>query len=203
MKTAGNIVGTILALGIIAGLGVGAYFAIKFIIHRLAPVRFQVDDVTMTTWLVALLAAFIVAHSVSKLGEQERLKRLHDQKAETYHLFITLWAERLQHPHVADPELQGKMDANMASLDRLLVVCGGPDVVNVHAAMRGLEGHDPELESAFAKALMAIRRDLGLSAFGLKSEALLDLLLAHTERPAVKFDPRPDIQPRISLSSNS
>lgn len=193
---------TVVTVAFLTALGVGGYFAIKFIIHRLAPMRFHVDDVTMITWLVALLAAFIIAHSIGRLGEQHRLNRLHSQKAEAYHLFLTLWAERLGHPDVVDPQLRARMDVDMESLDRLLVVCGSPDVISVHAAMRRLQSHDPELPSSFAKALMAMRRDLGLSAFGLKSEALLGLLLVHTERMAAKLDPRQDVQPRITLRSN-
>ena len=193
---------TILSVSFLAVLGVGGYFALRFIIHKTAPLRLQVDDVTAITWLVAFLAASIIAHSINRLREQHRLNRLHSQKTEAYQLFVTLWAERLEHSDVVDPQLRSRTDAEMESLDRLLVACGSPDVINAHAAMRERGIHDPELKSAFAKALLVIRRDLGLSSVGLNSEALLGLLLTHTEQMAARLDPRHDIQPRVSLTSS-
>jgi hypothetical protein len=200
MKILGNIVGTLLALALIATLGFGGYLSAKRYVTLFARLDFTVALVTATAVVVVFLATMIIAGSIRQAGATAREAQFRVGKAETYNLFIGVWGEILRPGQPT--EARAEFSSQMRELNRLLTLHGSAPVLKAHRAMPSL--NLPEARAQFGDALLAIRKDLGLESHGLTGTDLQQLLLVEADE-ATRISPGParhDTQPRISLSSH-
>ena len=157
--------------------------------------------VTATATVAVLLAATIIAAGIRRAGAQNRSFQLRAEKAQVYKLFIGLWEEVLRPGQTA--EAVGQLSQQMQHVGHLLMLYGCTTVVKAHAAMQQLDL--PEARAQLADALLAMRKDLGLESRGLQAKDLVQLLLSESDQTGRSSRPgsRQDIQPRVSLVSNS
>jgi hypothetical protein len=200
MKILGNILGVLVALALIAALGIGGYFAVRRFIALFVRLDFQVAMVTAIVTAAVLLAATIIAGSIRRAAAQSKEIQLRSGKAEAYKPFIGYWEEMLRPGQTADGAAQ--LSRQVQGLNHLLLLHGCTSVVKAHAAMQSL--NLPEARAQFAAALLEIRKDLGLESRGLTAQDLLQLLSSESEstRASSRLGVHQDTQPRVSLAPN-
>lgn len=176
---------------------------------RFASMDFQFATVTVIASVFALLVAMVIASSIREASRQNKANQLHAQKATSYQLFIEQWGSLLRHERGSEDRSPNKLSEDLKTLNHLLILYGSSGVVKAHASLRALEresgAQSPNVRSQFAKALMEIRKDLGSETQGLTVDELQQLLFANSERvsASAKTNDYQDLQPRVSLESNS
>jgi hypothetical protein len=209
MKLFGRTLAVLFSLVLLGALGAGGYFALKFGLELFASMDIQVAAVTTIASIVALLVALTIASSIRQASQQNRANQLYAEKAMTYQRFIDVWEDLFRHGHDSEDRTPNELSKELSELGRHLILYGGSSVVKAHAALRVLErewgSQNPAARSQFAKALIEIRNDLGLDTHDLTAEELQQLLFANTDRVGASTTARAyqDLQPRVSLASNS
>jgi len=200
MKILGNILGVLIALALIATLGLGGYFAVRRFIALFARLDFQVALVTAMVTVALLLAATIIAGGIRRAAAQSKEIQLRSSKAEAYKLFIGYWEEMLRPGQTADGAAQ--LARQIKGLNHLLLLHGCWAVVKAHAAMESL--NVTEARAQFAATLLDIRKDLGLESRRIEAKHLLQLLSRESESTSSpsRLGMYQDTQPRVSLAPN-
>ena len=190
-------------------VGVGGFFIFTWVEELFAIMAFQVGPITTIASVVALLAAKIIASSIRKASKQNKANQLYAEKAMTYQRFIDIWEDLFRHGRDSEDRNPHEVSEGLLALDHHLILYGGSGVVKAHAALRVLErdsgAQDPATRSQFAKALIEIRNDLGSGTHDLTAEALQQLFFTNFERVSASTTASTyqDLQPRVSLASNS
>jgi hypothetical protein len=181
MKAITGTLSLILSLAVLAGLGVGGYFALKFTAGLFKSLDTQVAAVTAIASTVMLLASVIIAAGIRKAGRESKANRLRAEKDATYKVFMQLWEELLRQGHGSKDQSPPASNEELEALDRLLILYAGVNVIKAHAALRALVREKgtqhPSVRSMFAGTLVEMRKDLGSQTHGLAAEELLQLLL--------------------------
>jgi len=168
-------------LALLGAVGLGAYWALQWIVELFLRLDSQVAAVTGIASVVMLLAAAIIASGVGRATQQSKVNQFLTEKAATYDLFIDLWGSLFLAEHDTEDRSPEQLSEELRTLDRQLILYGSSGVVKVHVALRALwrEGRmsQPNGRYEFVKALMAIRKDLGFDEPGLTLEDLRQLLL--------------------------
>jgi hypothetical protein len=158
MKLIGQVVAVVFSLALIAALGFGAWLTFRGIGALFAGLDPQVATVTGIACLIALLAAWMIARSIGAASRQSKASAIREEKAATYQLFVDFWGNRLR---------QGPADLSEKPqvLERVLALYGGTAVIKAHTALRRLAHENgvqhPDVRAGLARALAAIREDLG------------------------------------------
>lgn len=176
MKTLTPLISTVAALAVLAAFGYGVYLGLQQLALLYAGLEAQVASVTVMAAAALLLAACLVASAVRRVGRDRLAVPLREEKSATYRLFVDCWQQRL---------LLGTPAASvaeaLASLDRLLALCGSAAVIDAHTRLRGLAEADAADREAWwpvlAEALQQIRKELG--AEPLSGAALQAVLATH------------------------
>lgn len=195
-----------LSLAILAALAFGAYAVLAWTgdaLTQLAP------QLTTSAVLAALVAAWLVVGTVSRARQRRAAERLHAERAATYQFFADVWAAVVA-------GAGENLDAERRALDRLMALYAGAGALKAHVALRTLERErgvaDPAVRIQLARALLEMRRDLGLETRGLAAEELGMLFdsdqrpepVATIGAPSVPAIPQPptvnDLRPRVSLT---
>jgi hypothetical protein len=200
MKILGNILGTLLALALLAALGFYGFLTAKRAVVLFARLDFTVALVTATASVAILLAAIIIAGSIRRAGARSREVQLRTGKAEVYRLFISLW-EQMMIPRQSEETL-AQLSRQMQDVNHLLLLHGCTAILQIHAAMSSLNLE--EARKQFGEALLAIRKDLGMDSRGLEASDLLGLLFKESDRTQSpsRLGTHQDTQPRVSLAPN-
>jgi hypothetical protein len=197
MKTSRTIFSALLGLALLAAIIGGVYAALAWA----GGVLTQFATPAALAALAALVAAWLVARTAGRARQRRAAERLHAERVATYQLFADVWAAVVA-------GAAENLDGERRALDRLLALYGSPAVLKAHLALRALERErgpaDPALRLELGRALLAIRRDLGLETAGLGAEDLQRLIeaaprLPPGQTPAVLRD----IRPRVSLGPDS
>lgn len=167
-------------LALLGAVGLGGYWALQWIIGLFLRLDSQAAAVTGIASVVMLLAAAIIASRIGGATRQSKANQLFTEKAATYDLFIDLWGRLFLAGHAGDRNSE-QLAEEFRTLDRQLLLYGGSNAVKAHVALRALwrEGRMSQSKGwdEFLKALVAIRKDLGLDEPGLTLEDLRQLLL--------------------------
>lgn len=173
-------------LALLGAVGLGAYWALQWIIGLFLRLDSQVAAVTGIASVVMLLAAAIIASRIGGASRQSKANQLLTEKAATYDLFIDLWGSLFLAGHAGDRN-SAPLAEEFRTLDRQLLLYGGANVIKAHVALRALwrEGRMSQSKGwdEFLKALVAIRKDLGSDEPGLTLEDLRQLLLPNVSAP--------------------
>jgi hypothetical protein len=186
MKTLTQLTSTLGALVLLAALAYGAYLGLQHLALLYAGLEAQVAGVTAIAVVALLLAAWWVSTAVRRAGRDRLAVPLREEKAATYRLFIDCWQQRLQ-----QEQPSASLDESMASLDRLLALCGSASVVDTHTRLRALMDEGAHAREAswpvLSDALQQIRKELG--AEPLAGTALQAVLASHAVVPVVRVTP--------------
>lgn len=187
MKTLGQILATLLLLGIIAGAGYGVYIAFEYMAAAIAAMQSQAASATAVWATVVLVAAWLLARAMRSRRRARSALAIKEEKSATYQLFLDYWANVLR----ADDHASAEAADRLLTLERLLALYGSGRVVRAHNAMRGVEaergGAHADLRARFADALVAARQDMGTESpagFSRDLECLLLPLAAAAQAPA-------------------
>lgn len=197
MKYIKSTLSAFISLIVLGGLGLGGYYALKYIIGIFARMEFRIAALTMFA-TVALLAALIIARSIRRASGQNGANQLHAEKAATYQFFIDLWQDLIRQGDGSEGQGPHKLSEELQILDRRLILYGSPSVIKAHTVLRGLVGanafRNPDLKIQLAKALIEIRKDLGSRTWGFASGELEKLLTPGDQlRSAAAIEPYNDI----------
>lgn len=178
-KVISQTLGLLLAVSLLAGIGVAAWFGLEQLVALFAALDGQLARVTAIAAVVALLAAGIVACAVRQSGRDRLAVPLREEKAATYRLFVDCWQQRLAGE--GSPEIEDCLNA----LDRMLALFGSEQVVSAHIALRALPHRSGVARaqglSLLGGALLQIRQELKADKV---DAAILDGLIASPERAA-------------------
>lgn len=209
MKSTNQTFFVIIGFILLGALGIGGYFVLEYLVMIFAKIDSQVAMVTAIASVVALLVARIIASSIHKASKQNKAQQVQAEKVATYQQFIDVWADFLRQGLSLDLQSPSRRSEDLHALERLLILCSAPGVVKAYGALQALatklDLQSPEVVSQFAKVLMEMRKDLGLSSQNLKAEDLLQLLFNYenaSPEPGVARQPQ-DLQPRVSLAANA
>jgi hypothetical protein len=208
MKLLGQTLAVLFSLAFLGVLGAGGYFALTFVVEHLQRMD-QLAAATAMALTVMLLAALIIASSIRQATTQNKANQLYAEKVMTYQRFIDVWEALLRHGRDSEDRSSNELSEEISTLDRHLILYGGSGIVNAHIALRVLEraggAQNPETRSQFVKALIEIRRDLGSGTHDLTAEELQQLFFANSNRisASTMASAYQDLQPRVSLASNS
>jgi hypothetical protein len=209
MKHLGQTLVVLFLLGLLGALGLGGYLALKFSLELFGKIDFQVAAVTAIVSIVALLVAFVIARSIRQASKQNKANQLYGDKAMAFQSFIDLWGDLFRTGHDVGDQTLTDLSKDLLALDRHLMLYAGSRVVKAHAALRVLAREsgpqNPEMRSHFAKALIDIRNELGLDPHSLTAKEIHQLFFANADRASAITPARAyqDLQPRVSLASNS
>jgi hypothetical protein len=209
MQFFGKTLSMLFSLVLLGVLGIGGYFALKFSVELFGNMDFQVAAVTTIASIVALLIAFVIASSIRQASKQTKTNQLYAEKAMTYQRFIDIWEDLFRHGRDSENRNPHELSEGILALDRHLILYGGSGVVKAHAALRVLErdsgAQNPGVRYQFAKALIEIRNDLGSGTHDLTAEALQQFFFANVDSVSTSTTASAyqDLQPRVSLASNS
>jgi hypothetical protein len=169
-----KIIGGLAAFALLAALGYAVWLGLQQLAALYAGLEAQVAAVTAIAVAALLLSAFWIASAIRRVGRDRLAVPLREEKAATYRLFVDCWQQRLG-ARTASAEL----DAAMASLGRLLALCGSAALVEKHAQLQAGEG---DAWTVFTEALQQIRREL--DADPLTGTALQAVLATHAVQHA-------------------
>jgi hypothetical protein len=209
MKLFGQSLAALFSLALLGALGVGGYFALKFSAELFGSMDFQVAAVTTIASVVALLVAWAIASSIRQASKQNTANQLYAEKAMAYQRFIDIWEGLFRHGRDSKGRDPNELSEELLALDHHLILYGGSSVVKAHVALRALEresgAQHPDTRSQFAKALIEIRNDIGSGTHDLTAEELQRLFFANSDRvrASTTASAYQDLQPRVSLASNS
>ena len=186
-KAISQLLGLLLALGLLAAIGFAAWLVLEQLVAVFAALDAQVARVTAIACGVVLIAAGIIAAALRRAGRDRLAVPLREEKAATYRLFVDCWQQRLSGPPTP------ALDEGMQSLDRLLVLCGSTAVSGAHLTLRGLL-HQPGLGRAdwlpvLSAALLQIRSEL--SADRIAADDLEALLVPPAAEPLLALNTLP------------
>jgi hypothetical protein len=184
----------LLALAMLVALGLAAYAALGWAAGALAWLGPQLAAPVALAVGAALAATWLAARAVGRAGERRTAELLRAERAATYQLFADVWAAVAEGAELA---------AERRTLDRLMALYAGPGALQAHLTLRALERGrgpaDPALRTQLARALVAIRRDLGLETRGVSAEDLAALFApAAPAAPGAAAAPQ-SARPRVSL----
>ena len=89
MKPAGNFLGTVVGLSVVAGLLFAAYLLLKYVAQVFASVQPQVETLAAIASAAALLGAAIVADGLRSLGARALQTAAFARKAATYEAWLS------------------------------------------------------------------------------------------------------------------
>jgi hypothetical protein len=179
MNALGKALGLFVALALLGAIGFGAWHGFQIIVARFLALDPQVATVTGIACLVALAAAWWIAHSLRTAMQQSKAMALREERIAAYQFFVDYWKEKLRAP--ARTDLAEKLQL----LDRLLALYGAAAVIRAHTALRDLEregrAQPSDLRTRFSEALVAIRKDLGADTPSGTAQELVRLIFPAPE----------------------
>lgn len=190
----------LLTLALLAALAFAAYAALAWAGAALAWLDQRLGAPAI---VAAMAAAWLVGRTMRRASERRAAARLAAERAATYQLFADVWGAVVAGDGGDEPDGVG------CALDRLMALYAGPGALSAHLALRELQRAggpgDPRLPLQLARALVAIRRDLGLPTRGLAAEDLAALFApalpaAASEPVAAPASAAQDLRPRVSLA---
>jgi hypothetical protein len=209
MKLFGQTLVVLFLLVLLGALGLGGYFALEFSVELFGKMDFQVATVTIIASTVALLVAFVIARSIRQASKQNQANQLYADKVMTFQRFIDVWGDLFRPGHDVEDRTLNDVSKEPLALDRHLMLYAGSSVVKAHAALRVLVresgAQKAEMRSQFAEAVIEIRNELGVDSHDLTVNEIQQLLFANFDRSSAFPNGKgyQDLQPRISLASNS
>lgn len=208
MRFFGQILAVLFSLALLGTLGVGGYYAFRFIVDLFHRMDFQVATVIAIASVVALLAAKIIAGSIREAGKHNKAQQPRAEKTASYQKLINAWEDYLREGCNLDLQNPGRHSEDLHAVEQLLILYGAPGVVKAHGTLRAfatkLGSRRPEVVSQLATLLMEMRKDLGTGSQNLKAEDLLQLLQVDSENSSErpKAPLCQDHRPRVSLAPN-
>lgn len=162
--------GLLLGLALMAALGWAAYLGIDYVASLVAALDAQVARVTAIGSLVVLAAAALIASAIRRGAAKTGGAQIHEHKIGAYQFFIECWQDPATPPH------------KLQALDRLVALYGGAAVIRAHAELRALArekgARHPDVAARLGKALLELRKDLGVHEGGVSAPELQQLVLA-------------------------
>jgi hypothetical protein len=152
-----------LAVGLLAGLGFGAWLGLDHLATLYAGWDFATRSLAIGT-AAGLAAAGWIAHAIRQAGRDRLAVPQREARAVSYRLFAECWALHLQ--QLGAPS-QALREAE-ASLEPMLALCGSQALIEAHATLRELSlqpgARADALWPVLADALKAARAELGAEA---------------------------------------
>lgn len=205
MKILGQIIAVMIVVLLLGGAGYGIYLGAAFAQSLAASLDPQVAAVTAIGGGVALVAAWIVAHSVRAAGRAGKALAVREEKAATYQLFVDFWANAVRAAPTAARAGAIERADKQQTLERLLALYGDAAVIAAHAELRALErerdARHPSARERLGEALLAIRRDLGTDRRGDRAQDLERLLLEPDAAVAASSERREAMSPLFAPRS--
>lgn len=203
MKYIKSTLSAFISLIVLGALGIGGYYALKYVLGIFGRMDFQVAIVAAIASIVILLATLVIARSIRRSSGQHWVNQLHAQKTVTYQFFIDLWQDLIRLGPGSGGEVPDVLSEELLMLDRQLILYGSPGVIKAHTVLRGLdraEGmRNPDLILKLAEALIEIRKDLGSNNFGFSGKELEQLVLVGADDSRNKL-PVNVILPRLTAT---
>jgi hypothetical protein len=184
----------LLLLGALAFTGIAAIEYVGTLYMSIDP---QLARITASVLFVVLIAAWTIAHSLRKASAQRMRQQLGDEITAAYQYFMDFWIEIIDHGHLpdSDPESQH-------TLDRIMALYGSTEAIKAHLALKAMmqekDMQVADMRTQFGKALLAMRKDLGVDTQGITAQELVQLVLSEPN-PEVQStglaQPKPDSEP--------
>lgn len=206
MKLFKSTVAALCALALLCVVGGAAFVALELLFRLAGAVRGDIPATTAAMLVVILAAALVVAWSIRGASKRSAANQLLAPKAATYQLSVALWERVL----LGGANEQGAAASaeELQAADRMLALYGSAAVIKAHAALRAAARagsvQAPEARALLARALFAMRKDLGAETWGLKPEELSRLMPGgHEEADPAAREAFQGRAPRVSLAPNS
>lgn len=181
MQTFPAIVAMVLVLGLLAALGVGAFWVIAWLVGLFGTLDPQVAALTGILSVMALLTAMIVVSCAKWAGRHAIAGQLHAERTTTYSMFLELWQGLTLDGSVPPEEDDDAADA-LRTLDLSLSLYGSATVLKAHRTLWGILAADrldePQARETLLSALEVIRKELGASMIDLTRDDLREVLFA-------------------------
>ncbi len=197
--------GVLFGLILLGALGLGAYWALVWMIGLFASLEPQVAALTGILSVLALLAAMILAGGADRAARQGGAARFAAERTAAYALFLDLWERLIRvRSDSRDAGADGSAEA-LRTLDLQLALCGSPALLKAQRALRDLYA-DGRLDGADARTLLAaalgeMRKELGADSTGLRPADLTRCLFPDWDWPEPTSLPeRRDIQSTTPVS---
>lgn len=160
-------------LGVLAVTGITTINYARTLYTSLDP---QIAHALIASLFAALVVAWFIARVVRKIVVQRMRRQLKDEVTATYQYFVDYWTGAMDRAEKSD----GNPEA-LQTLDRLMALYGGTEVLKAHLAMREMQqdrdAKSGEMLTQFGKALLAMRRELGAGTTGISAAQLQQLVM--------------------------
>jgi hypothetical protein len=180
MNTLNDIVSGVLALVLLAALGIGAYYALKLVLDLFAGLEERVGMMLNATMIAVAVTALIISIALRSGPKRESMARLHQKKADVYRRFVEVWAEVLRHKDAENTGDWHRTEAELKAVEKHLILWGSSGVIKRYAACKNTDSqkgyHDSKPSQLIEKVILEMRKDLGQSNLGLEGGYLFDLL---------------------------
>jgi hypothetical protein len=211
MNRSRSLFATLFSFGILALLGLLAYFLVSWALDAIQTAR---PDSNLVTVLITVLAGFISLLIKQTLDRRDTIRQeLRPKKVSVYEEYMQFWFNLLNITHSSQGTSQPDAEATvvpdevqqqLVDLARQLILWGSVDLIKKHVALRKLGQPARPFDKArygqlllLEDALKAIRSDLGLSNFGLQPGDLLWLFI--NEDPAEATSQSAADQPPVHM----
>ncbi|WP_457353948.1 hypothetical protein [Roseateles sp. P5_D6] len=191
-KALGSFAALVVALGLLAGLGFGAWLSLDYLASLYAGWDFATRSLAIGI-AAGLVGAGWIAHAIRQAGRDRLAVPHREARAVTYRLFAECWSLHLQ--QLGAPS-QALREAQV-SLEAMLALSGSRALIEAHATLRELSAQPGARAEALwpvlADAFKAARAELGAEAV---EGEWLDALLS----PAAPEPAAPTAAPELSVA---
>ena len=209
MKLLSNIFALLFSLALLAALGIGAYFAVKFGARLFAGTGFQLDTATAVVLAAALLVAMLIASSLRRKNQRDSSQQLRPEKLAVYQHRIDAFGEALQQAIGTDNADSNNPAKRFQMLEQRLILIGSPSVIRAYTKLRVVEKEggpqNSKFSSQLARLLKEMRKDIGMSIHDIAEEEVLHLLLDDSGKKDGSATAKLplDYKPHVSIAPSS
>ena len=175
----------VFALAVVLGLGYGLWSAFSVVLSWIMTQQSQIAaaSIAFSGTLIAGIGAAVVAQQRAKSREIAEAHR--PKKIELYNSFITTMIGILRKHKGADPkalEADKEIEDFFYKFTAEVVLWGSPAVLRHYATFRNLgQEKNPNIILIMDDIMQAMRKDLGLSNWGLSRGGLMKMFLTDPE----------------------
>lgn len=193
----------VVLLGVLA---TGGYWGVKFVVDLFAVLDSQTAVLVALASVVVVICVATINWGFTRIGQKEVRAQMRLEKINLYERVMLLWRAKLKNRTTSiDPAREDELQ----QLAQLLTLRGSSRVIKAYLDLHMLEKTvgllTPDISSRFVTMQMEMRKDLGLSVQDLKREDFLQLCFADVAAAPEpgKLQPRQDLHPHVSLTTNT
>lgn len=176
MKALKSMISSLLALALLAVIGAGLYYLLRWVAGYFAGPGPQ-GTATLAAVVVGVLILGWLLRGARKAGGETPWKI---EKARVYQSFLSAWSQMLRGPAT---ERESRVDPELDAAEKALMLWASSTVLRNYAAVRDLRRppKTPAERRAVERVLRAMRADLGQVTVGLEAGDLTATFLSRGE----------------------